>query len=482
MTFRSHTLIKVSVGLVMMGALALFAYFGMYRQERTSHRKEMEAKLALDLVKENVTSVELVRGKSHTLIEKRGKDNNRLPAWHMLTPVDAPADSIAINSLLGVLERMDAERRIDVSKAGPLEKFGLAKPRLKWILHLQDGKKIELMVGKDSPFDGQLYAMLAGSKNILLLKGYLEKSLDKKSFDLREKHLLHIDPASVKGLVLQRAKGGSGASGRIELIRKEGRWKIQKPLEDRADEKEVQKIINVLDNLRARSFPKAKSGKTLYGLQPPELSVTIVMDDRRIEVHMGMGTVKSNKDKAFAMVSDPLGPVAQIGTYQLRLLEKGVQDLRFRNLMDMDTAKVARIKIEGEDGLLVLERSVGAGREDGKTEGKSPEYTWSLVSPVAKAAKTYKVQSLLAALAKLKATRLGPLPNEKSLKSKGLDLPQKTVTLFDEKGDLLGSLKIAPLGKDGTWVLGDARQNLCLAPSHNLSTILLSMGELAEDR
>ncbi len=481
MTYRARTLVKVSAGLVLVGSLALFAYFGMYRQQKTARLDQMKAKLALDLEKEKVTKIEMVKGQTHTIVEKRSIDANQLPVWHMLEPVDAPADSITINSLLGVLERMDAEDRVEVSDADSLEKFGLSKPRVKWILFLEGGKKKELLIGNKTSFDNQIYSMVTGTSSVMLLKGYLEDSLIKSTFDLREKHLFRLDASRVKGLIIQKP-GNSAKNQRIELARKDGKWKIVAPLTDRADDKEVQKILNALANLRAKAFPASHAGLGAYGLDPPSLKIFLVMiDDTQVDIDMGFGTLKSNKEMVFARIAKPLGPVAKISSYLFAVANKGVQDLIFRNLLDLDFSKVARIKIDGKEGLLVLERSQ-TDRGEGKKKEKSTEYTWSLVSPVAKPAKKYKVQAMLSSLAKLKATRLGPVANEKNLKSTGLDLPQKTVTLFDENGGVLGSLKIAPVGKDSTWVLGNARHNLCLVSSHNISTILLGMGELAEDR
>ncbi len=489
MTYRTRTLLKVSVGLVMVGVMALFAYFGMYRQEKNSKREKQEAKLALNLMKEKVVKVELVTPKSPPcVVERRAPDNTGLPTWHMLAPVETEADSITINSLLGVLERMDAERRIDIPEDDPLEKFGLAKPRLRWIVFLEDGSKKELMVGKRSQFDNQLYVMVAGQGKVLLVKGYLEESLMKTTFDLRQKRLLRFESSRVKGIVISKSGGESRKRGEIELLKRNGRWMIVKPLKARADEKEVQKIINDLENVRAKAFPSGDAGLSPYGLEPPLLRVTVEMDKSKkdkaagsFDLEMGYGTLKSNKEMVFARLSNPPGPLARISTYHLHVLDTGVEHLRFRKLLDLDISDVARIKIDGKGGLRVLERSDAINDEDGHTEKNGRDYTWSFVSPVAKPAKTYKVQSVLSALSKLKATRIGPEADEKSLKKHGLDSPEETVTLFDEDGKVLGSLKIASSGKDGTWVLGDARKNICLVPSGTFSSLLSELTSLPTD-
>lgn len=480
MSYRTKTLIKAVIGLAVMAGLGLFAYYGLYAEHRTEQREQTFARLALDLDKARVKRIELTGLPEKVVLERSGVGDRDLPSWRMLAPVEAEADDMAVNGLLGVFDLMDAERRLALAEVPKLEQFGLDPPALTWTLVMDDGERIGLQVGRKSPFNEQLYLRRVGADEIMLVKGSYIQSLSKDAFALRRKELLRVEPDRVQAIRLTTPPHPAASAKprvRIELERRDAAWFMTAPLEDRADPGEVRKLLNTMRNLRAKAFPGDKVADKYYGLDPAGWEVTLLSGSDRIAstVHLGRGQLPSNRGKLFARVTQPEGPLARVPAYVLSIVDKTPFDLQAKAPVVFDPAQAARIKLAREAELLVLQRSRSAS--DG---GPGARDSWALVSPVAGAAKNYRVQALLAALNRLKATRFEGQPDPANLARTGLERPDWTVVVEGENGEQLARLQIGRAGPDGTYVRGDAREPICLVPTAALASVTARQSDLIQ--
>ncbi|MFC1654239.1 DUF4340 domain-containing protein [Myxococcota bacterium] len=476
MTYRTRTLIKAALGLLFVTILSLAVYFGVYKVKEGEARADSEAREVLRFDQEKVIRLLLEKGGKRTIVERTGRDGKNLPVWKLVEPVKDDGDNTSINSLLGVVDRLESEQVIAGKDREPLSVYGLDPPRGKIVLTLEGDQSHTLHVGKKSAFDNRLYIQRAGDEEILLVKGYVENSLLKKTFDLRRKELVSFEKGLVRRLVL------TSAGVKIALEKEGETWNITAPLDDRADKSEVDKILNTVLNLRATAFPLGeKLGLEVYGLQPPAVTLEVFIgpDLARSAVVLGRGQLKPNQGKTFARLQ-PSGPVAEVREYQLKNLQKTPFDLQAKAPLGFESKEVFKIKSASDQSLIVLEKEevlpAGKGRQPRKTE------VWSLVSPRAAKAKNHRVVSFLSGLSGLRAVRFVGDKQKADLGVFGLDKPVRTITLYDREDRELGVLKIGKSTPEGIYVIGTARPQVCLVDSKKVEHFPIDVKDLEADK
>jgi hypothetical protein len=471
MTYRTRTLMKAALSLLLVTGLSLTVYFGVYKPKQNEARLDFEAREVLRFDKEKVVSIQLESGDKRTVVQRTGRDDKDLPRWKLVEPVEDLGDNVNINSLLGVVDRLESEQVIAGRDREPLQVYGLDPPRGKIILTLEDQQSHALHVGKKSAFDNRLYVQRPGEEDVLLVKGFVENSLLKKPFDLRSKKLIDFEKSLVRRLAL------TAEGAKIDLKKDGDAWNIVTPLQDRADTGEVDKILNTVLNLRATAFPVGeKLGLEIYGLQPPAVAVEVFVgaDLAQNTVVLGQGRQKPNLGKTFARLQ-PSGPVAEVREYQLKNLQKTPFDLQAKAPLEFDSKQVFKIKSASDQNLIVLEK----GEEE--RESKKVE-VWSLVSPRAAKAKGYKVNSFLSGLAGLKAVKFAGDKQKADLAAFGLDKPTRTITLYDREDRELGVLKIGSAAPEGTHVTGTSRPQVCLVDSKKIERFPVDVKDLEAEK
>lgn len=471
MTYRTRTLLRAALGLLLITGLSLAVYFGVYKPKQSEARLEFEAREVLRFDKEKVVRIQLQRGETRTVVERTGRDEKDLPRWRLVEPVEDLGDNVNINSLLGVVDRLESEQVIAGKDREPLPVYGLDPPRGKITLTLEDQQSFTLHVGKKSGFDNRLYIQRQGEEDVLLVKGFVENSLLKKPFDLRRKKLIDFEKSLVRRLAL------TAEGVKIDLKKEGDIWNIVAPLQDRADTGEVDKILNTVLNLRATAFPVGERlGLEFYGLQPPAVAVEVFIgtDQSPSAIVLGKGQQKPNLGKTFARLQ-PSGPVAEVREYQLKNLQKTVFDLQAKAPLEFDSKQVFKIKSASDQSLIVLEKG-----EEEKASKKVE--VWSLVSPRAAKAKSYKVSSFLSGLSGLKAVKFAGDQQKADLAAFGLDKPARTITLYGQEDRELGVLKIGKTAPEGTYVIGSSRPQVCLVDSQKIKRFPADVKDLEAEK
>ncbi|MBN2496555.1 MAG: DUF4340 domain-containing protein [Deltaproteobacteria bacterium] len=452
MTYRSRMLIVSSIGLAATAGIGLYAYFGVYVHGREEHLAQSISRLVLgDFDKQRVVRIELERKDELAVLVRAGVDSHQLPAWRMEKPVESDADGLEINSLLGVLAGLESRRSLPAADPGSLDRYGLAPPRVLWRLRFEDGSGAELRVGKVNPFDRSLYLQPGAGREILVAEGYLDRALDKRVFDLRQKRLLVVEPAHVDELVLKKR------STRIALRRHAVGWQIVEPVQDRADDDRVRSILQLLRNLQALRFIDRPASLAGYGLDSPALELHVRTGESWQRVALAEGSLEVNRDKAFARVL-PDGATIEVRRHVVGSLDRSLFDLQAKAPLVFERSAVYRIKSTTRDGLLVLERSDPPEGAAGETP------SWSLVSPRPAGAKAYRVHAFLTALAGLRAVRFCGDKGTGELSRFGLAPPARSISLFDKNGQSLGELRLGGQETEGVHAVGSSRPQICLLP------------------
>ncbi len=232
-------------------------------------------------------------------------------AWKTLEPVEAQADSYAVDDLLWTLCWLEA-KRILAEKAENLEEFGLDKPRIRAVVTLspaepdedqQEGEAAKekaperkvLLVGKAEE-DGAACAMVEGGDYVFLVG---KSVLDRLGAEFVSRDVCSFEKDAV---IAVEALGPDGSPA-FRYEKSEDQWRMTRPAEEAAKQEEVDEVLEELRALRAESiaeYNKEKADLKDYGLDKPDLVIRIeAAEAENVELSIG----KKEEDVRYAVSS-----------------------------------------------------------------------------------------------------------------------------------------------------------------------------------
>ena len=257
--------------------------------------------------------------------------------------------------------------------------------------------KVTLLLGDDTPTSGGVYAQVAGNPRVVTLPSSLKSSLDKKAFDLRDKHILTL---------------AAGQVHRIEVVAKSKRWTLAKnpegvwdlvlPPAVRADRFAAEGIVRRLESGTMQSVAaedKKSAGK--YGFGAPE--VTIQVSGAGVAQTLTLG---KKEDSRYYAMNSALEPVFMLDSSFLADFQKMPADLRAKDLFTFSAFDVKHLEVTTPSG--------------SRTFDKQPQNKWKQTAPAAKDVPTEKVEALLG---KLRDLRADSFPAGEKLDPYGLTKP-----------------------------------------------------------
>jgi Domain of unknown function (DUF4340) len=215
------------------------------------------------------------------------------------------------------------------------------------------------------------------------------------------------------------------------LERSGDQWQIKQPLDVRANYSTVSSILDELEFAERNRVitDKELSGLTLkdFGLEIPRVRLTLQNKKRSIVLLIGNET--PTKDEVYAQLQgkkDVL--VAPKSIYER--VDRTLDDLRDRTVIDFQPASATRIEIKSADRVIELAKSATS---------TNTEPRWSLTRPLAARADPRKVNELLADLSGLRVTDFVS-ESPRDIPIYQLDEPEREVTVWT--GESGGTLQI----------------------------------------
>ncbi len=204
--------------------------------------------------------------------------------WEIVKPESLPTDSSEIGSLLSSLDTLEVQRVIDEHPANPAE-FGLAPARFSVAFKVAGEPAMKrLEIGKKTPTGSDLYARVEGQQRVFLISAYLEDSLNKTTFGLRDKTALKFDREAADTLTLEVT--GSPA---LSFVKKGTEWRFTKPYDAKADFGIVDGVVSKLSSARMTAIETADGTKDLkkYGLDKPQAVATVGVGSTQARLAVG---------------------------------------------------------------------------------------------------------------------------------------------------------------------------------------------------
>ena len=186
--------------------------------------------------------------------------------WEIAKPKEVLADSSAVDSLASALS---TDKFTDVVSESPddLAKYGLTHPSMSVTAAIK-GQEFHLLVGKKN--GDNYYARDTARPMIFEISSTVYDALNKKFFDLRDKSILQFDPANVTVVEIHNA------SGAIQCVQgKDDQWTILQPVADKGKAIQSWKILDPLQNARAKQIYDTPSRAVLAHLAKPAIDVIL---------------------------------------------------------------------------------------------------------------------------------------------------------------------------------------------------------------
>src|SRR5579862_5870426 len=309
--------------IVVLACLGAYIYFVSWKKapEPASTQEKVFAGLESDKIDElKVTSD---KGEVTTLKKTNG-------TWQVTAPVEAAGDESAVSGITTALSGLSITRVVDDNPTD-LKDYGLAMPRLEVDYKAGGGDYKRIVIGDKSPSGSDLFAKRGEDKKVFLIPSFQETTLNKSTFDLRDKIVLKFDRDKVDGLDLT-ADGKS-----LQIAKDNGEWKITQPLQARADYGSVEGLIGRLQTTTMKSIvteTAAPADLKQHGLDKPAATAELKMGSARATFAVG-GKASGSADANAVYARDVTRPlVVTVDGMLADELKKGAADYRKKDVFD----------------------------------------------------------------------------------------------------------------------------------------------------
>jgi len=409
--------------IVVLAGLGAYIYFVSWKQPAggdTGGKKQDKIFAGLDSSKIDEMKVTSAAGDATTLKKDAG-------GWQVVQPVAAKADESEVNSLTSALASTEITRVVDENPSS-LNDYGLSNPRIEVDFKAAGDKDSrKLLVGSKTPTGGDLYAKRSDEKKVFLIPAYQETTLNRTTFDLRDKGLLKFDREKVDGIDVS-------AGGKTIAIAKDGGdWKLTKPVQTKADFGSVEGLVGRLQTAQMKSIVADQASPAdlkKYGLDKPDTTINLNIGSSRATLLVGG---KAADNTVYARdASKPA--VVTIESSLLDDLKKDADTYRRKDLFEFRPFNATHIEMSRNGQTIVLDRVKG--------QNDKPD-TWKRVSPAAADVDKEKMDGLLSKLSNMRAASFVD-----STANTGLDKPALVVTVKFDEGKKEEKVTFAQSGSD----------------------------------
>lgn len=437
-------LVTLGATVLVVGGLGAYAYWGTYKgQQAEQEKKDKEEKVA-SFTLADVKEVRLMsKGVTYEFIGDGEGDRK----WRITKPVATLGEKGTVEALASHFVDMKRKRALDL-KPESLKLFGLEPPQATVAFKLADGKSVQFLVGKKNTFDDTVYLMQEGANQVLMVPSGITYQTDRDLFAWREKRLAIFEERDVRKIEVEIAKGTPVVTNNYALEKKGDEWSVLAPIQAKADKAQATTIVSALRYLRAKGFALEQydpKDAAKYGLQKPELVVSLYLGDALAKTKITFGSSKGagSTEQYYALV-DGQPALYELSEQLVKKLDLKTADLRDKQVIAFEREQVKKVKLAetGKDFVLLEKKKKDDGAE-----------SWEIVAPEQKPALDSKLSNLLYKLSNLKAkTITADKVTPEAKKQNGLDPVTKQITLYKADGSEAGTLVIGTTTGDTTAV------------------------------
>jgi hypothetical protein len=329
-------------------------------------------------------------GGETTTLKKNGT------TWQIVAPQTAEADEEAVSTIVSRLASLDYTKSVEDNPAS-VKQYELDPPRATVGIRLTGETAVHrLELGTKTLTGADVYARVEGQPKVFLLSSTTDDSVDRSTFDLRDKTVLKFDHDKADSLAIA-ATGGPAAT-----LAKKGpdEWQLTAPSVSRADANAVETLVSKLSQAKMKSIAAEDGSKDLkkYGLDKPQMTVTIGGGSTRGSLELGS---KAPDGSIYARdASRPI--VFTVDATLIDDLKKKPEDLREKLLFAFRSFTAVNFDVtHGNESFSFAKQKAPAPAPNSTTP--APADTWKQTKPSARDVDQGKMTDFLINLANLKA-------------------------------------------------------------------------------
>jgi hypothetical protein len=492
MSAQQRSLLSLLGFMAVAGAVGLYAYFGVMKpEEAQQEQKAVDDKLFAAYpagTKGQDGGAPPPAEFSHLTVTAKGETTvlQRQPdgTWRITSPLQTGVDQFVVDGVINQLRDGKVEEKIEETPTdADLQRYGLKDPQ--FTVHAvaevpnpadpnapKTRKEVRIHGGIENTFNGSVYLRREGDPAAYLAPGSIRYSLEKTTFDFRDKQALAVDEERVQRLDVVRPRG-QGFS--VERGDGPNVWKLVKPRDLEADGPGITTLLGQVKGERATAYlADSPEERKKVGMDAPAVDATLTLKNgEKIRIRVGKATGADGMEKIFALREDEKGAVlAEMQPSLLTALEKSADDLRDKAVLKFQREDVAEIQIRPAGGgapIVVRKDAPPPPAEDG---GTPPPETWTVTAPEKGPAKVWKISSVLWTLSSLQASAFGE-EKPKSWAKYGIDDKARQAVLLGADGQVLAHLWIGGEvnGKTNTVHVRGSREQVLEMDSGRLADL-----------
>jgi hypothetical protein len=272
MSTRALVLLGI-VAAALLGYVLVFERGSVTSQELAARK----GRVLPTFVREKVERLSVQRKNQEVVLERK-RDKDGLGNFTLVSPIQAAADSDAVDRLLGELEWLSARRTLEPS-AEERKRYGVDAPRFR-VSYVAGGQRHVLAVGQDDVHGEGLYVRVDDEPHVFVVPKTLLEVVDFDPMHFRDKSLFpELTVAWATKLEVRTPQRTH------TLVKDGGHWWLEDPKAKRyADDKRIADVLEALSSLRGkRDVGPDQRAKAEQALTSPTLVVlaSMVPDEAR---------------------------------------------------------------------------------------------------------------------------------------------------------------------------------------------------------
>ena len=270
-------------------ALGLFCFIFFYQR----HVRNIVPLPAPVLAGFNPAKVTRLQVRPADQLEIRAERTNG--TWTLTAPIEYPAQSVSIENLLSVLDRMVPVTRITAAELRNRPKadleYGFANAQASIILFEGDNRLAHVLIGSRTAPGDQVFVQVVGVDGVFVVDADLMGYIPMSANDWRDTTLLNLKMLAFDRVVVTN----SGKTFELHRASSNALWRMTWPIQTRADHGRIEVSLEQLQAVRIRQFviDNPKVDLEAYGLQPPDLEL-VFAQGTNVLAHLQFGKSPTN--------------------------------------------------------------------------------------------------------------------------------------------------------------------------------------------
>lgn len=366
-----------SVGVLALLLVGLGAYIYFVERKKPAETEAEARPKVFDVAADKVVELSVRSGADRTVVRKVDGE------WRVVEPVEAKADEAEVSGVTSALAGLENVRVVEEAPSD-LAQFGLANPTVEIGFRAEGEKTMRhLRLGDKTATQGEMYAS-RGGKQVFLVPSYVDTSLARTTFDLRDKSILafardKVDRLSVDGGTAPKTLEKSGPD-----------WMLTSPLRAPADYGAAESLVGRLETGRMSAIVSQDASELKrFGLDKPAITVTVGTGSSQASLQVG-----SKADTGAYYARDASRPlVFTLESSLVDELQKPASDLRNKDVFAFRPFNATSLELTRGTDVVAIE----------KAKAKDSGEAWRRVKPAASDLDRAKVDDVLARLSNLRA-------------------------------------------------------------------------------